>query len=72
MKISKCWQFTKCGREPNGNYTHDLGVCPASTAFEADGYCGGRNGGRVCAFISGTLCGGVVQGATVDKGETLS
>ena len=27
-----CWEFMKCGREPNGSNADNLGVCPASTA----------------------------------------
>ena len=31
----------------------DLGVCPATVYTLADGYCGGKNGGRACAFVAG-------------------
>ncbi len=64
---TNCWDYKKCGRENNGVNVHELGVCPAASATEADGFCGGKNGGRGCAFITGTFCGGVIQGASKDK-----
>jgi hypothetical protein len=64
---TNCWQFKKCGREIGGAKIADLGVCPAATATEANGFCGGKNGGRSCAFIAGTFCGGVIQGTAKDK-----
>lgn len=65
--MQNCWEFKKCGREHGGSKSNDLGVCPAAVKTEADGYCGGKNGGRGCAYIAGTLCGGDVQGNIVDK-----
>ena len=62
-----CWDFKKCGRQPGGSRVADLGVCPASIASEADGLNGGRNGGRICWALSGTLCGGKVQGTFAEK-----
>jgi len=62
-----CWEFKKCGREPGGANVAHLGVCPAATAEEADGFCDGKNGGRGCAFITGTFCGGTIQGTAADK-----
>lgn len=46
-----CWEFMKCGREKEGAKAHDLGVCPSFPDF-----------GKNCARVSGTLCGGQVQG----------
>jgi methyl-accepting chemotaxis protein len=62
-----CWEFMKCGREPDGAKTAQLGVCPAATDTEADGYLGGENAGRACIYVAGTLCGGDVQGTFTDK-----
>ena len=62
-----CWDFKKCGRQPGGARVADLGVCPASIASEADGLNGGRNGGRICWALTGTLCGGKVQGTFAEK-----
>ena len=62
-----CWDFKQCGRQPGGSRVSDLGVCPASTDVKADGLNGGRNGGRICWALTGTLCGGKVQGTFAQK-----
>jgi len=62
-----CWEYMKCGREPGGYNVHHLGVCPAALDSEADGLNGGKNGGRICWAITGTFCGGVVQGSFAEK-----
>ncbi len=62
-----CWQFKKCGRQPCGDRAAELGVCPASVDSKADGLNGGRNGGRICWALTGTLCGGKVQGTFAQK-----
>lgn len=43
-----CWEFKACKKE---------NTCPAATMTEFNGYFGGTNGGRFCAFIEGTECG---------------
>jgi len=67
ISIQNCWEFKKCGRETGGSKVPDLGVCPASTFVKADGFCGGKNGGRACAYIAGTFCAGTIQGTYKDK-----
>ncbi len=62
-----CWQVKKCGREPGGAKSLELGVCPASTFTGLDGTNDGKNGGRACWAIAGTLCGGQVQGSYAAK-----
>ena len=62
-----CWDFKKCGRQTGGARVAELGLCPASTATQADGLNGGRNAGRVCWALTGTLCGGKVQGTFAEK-----
>ncbi len=62
-----CWDFKKCGRQPGGERVADLGLCPASTEKRADGLNAGRNGGRICWALTGTLCGGKVQGTFAQK-----
>jgi len=57
-----CWEFRGCGREPGGRRVPELGVCPAAEFAAADGFLGGRNGGRACAFVAGTYCDDAVQG----------
>ena len=67
MAKENCWEFLKCGRQPGGSKVKEMGVCPASSATQANGYCGGKNGGRGCAYIEGTFCGGVIQGTHSHK-----
>lgn len=62
-----CWEFKKCGREPGGAKSLELGVCPAATEKKLDKLNDGKNGGRTCWVISGTLCGGKVQGTYATK-----
>ena len=62
-----CWDFKKCGRKPGGSKVAELGVCPASSDGEAKGLNGGHNGGRICWALTGTLCGGKVQGTFAQK-----
>jgi hypothetical protein len=69
MAKINCWEFNKCGRQVGGNKVSEIGVCPAAIAYDADGYCGGKNGGRSCAFISGTYCSGIIQGTVKDKAK---
>ncbi|MEZ5398986.1 MAG: hypothetical protein R2729_04900 [Bryobacteraceae bacterium] len=65
--IQNCWDFKKCGRQPGGSRAADLGICPASVDTRVDGLNGGGNGGRICWALSGTLCGGKVQGTFAQK-----
>ena len=64
---ANCWDFKKCGRQPGGSKALELGVCAASTDAKADGLNGGHNGGRICWALTGTLCGGKVQGTFAEK-----
>jgi len=63
MTKMNCWEFKKCGREPGGAKSTELGVCPAATEIKVANVNGGKNGGRCCWVIAGTLCGGKVQGS---------
>ena len=62
-----CWDFKKCGREPGGIKVSELGVCAAATATKLNNTNSGKNGGRSCWVVAGTLCGGVVQGIYAKK-----
>jgi hypothetical protein len=66
-KKLNCWEFKGCGREPGGAHVHDLGVCPATTDERLDSVHDGRNAGRSCWIMAGTLCGGAVQGTFAQK-----
>lgn len=67
MSKMNCWEFNRCGREPGGVETARLGICPAATEGRLDGVNGGRNGGRACWAMTGTLCGNKVQGTFANK-----
>ncbi len=62
-----CWEFKNCGRQPGGSKAVELGVCPASQANFVDGVHGGKNAGRACWAIVGSLCGGKIQGTYAQK-----
>ena len=67
MPRLNCWEFKKCGRQPGGAKASELGVCPAASEARVSGANGGTNGGRVCWYIAGTLCGGKMQGTFATK-----
>ena len=67
MPHVNCWEFKNCGRQPGGGKASELGVCPAVSEHRVNGANGGINGGRVCWYIAGTLCGGKVQGTFATK-----
>jgi hypothetical protein len=69
MKIN-CWEVKKCGREPGGPVANHIGVCPAAEEKRFDGVHGGKNAGRACWLVAGTLCGGEPQGTFAQKIET--
>ena len=67
MEKLNCWEFKKCGRQPGGHRVSELGVCPAATEKLLDGSHGGRNAGRACWVVAGSLCGGKIQGTYAQK-----
>ena len=56
MVLKNCWEIKKCGREKGGALEGTLGSCPA---------CPDR--GHSCWMVTGTLCGGEVQGTFAQK-----
>jgi hypothetical protein len=69
MEKVNCWEYKKCGREPNGAKVVELGECPATVETKLNGVHGGINAGRSCWAIVGTMCGGKVQDSITEKGE---
>lgn len=67
MAPENCWGFWGCGREPGGRKAHELGVCPATCDSSLDGVNRGKNGGRCCWKVAGSLCNGEVQGTIAFK-----
>jgi len=61
MRVN-CWEYKKCGRELGGKKVAELGVCPASVEKKVNGINSGRNAGRTCWVVTGTLCESRVQG----------
>ncbi len=61
MKLN-CWEYKKCGREPGGRNNGAKGTCPAATDTRLDGVHGGKNAGRACWALNGTLCEGQPNG----------
>lgn len=57
-----CWEYTKCGREAGGHKVDVYGPCPAAVDERIDGFNGGKNAGRACWAIAGTMCGGAPKG----------
>ncbi len=64
-----CWEFKKCGRQPGGARVSEMGPCPAATFSVANGFLGGRNGGRACTYVTGTFCSGTIQGTYREKSK---
>jgi CRP-like cAMP-binding protein len=65
-----CWEYKKCGREPGGIKSYELGVCPAAIDTSFDGINRGKNAGRFCWAVAGTFCGGSAQGTFAEKRES--
>lgn len=57
-----CWEYFECGREPGGRSVDKYGHCPAAVDERLDGFNGGKNAGRACWAVAGTMCGGKPQG----------
>lgn len=73
MSKKNCWEFEECGREVNGKKSNELGVCPAAVEQKLHGINAGRNAGRACWALAGTMCGGKIQGTYAQKlGSCLS
>lgn len=62
-----CWEFKKCGREPGGSKVKQLGICPVTTYIDLNGAHEGKNAGRACWVVAGSLCGGRIQGTFAQK-----
>jgi len=67
MPKQNCWEYKKCGRQPGGHRADELGICPATTNEDLHNAHGGRNAGRACWVVAGSLCGGKVQGTYATK-----
>jgi hypothetical protein len=66
-KKLNCWEFKECGREAEGKNVSEHGVCPAFNEQIANDIHDGKNAGRCCWVIAGTLCEGEKQGTFAQK-----
>jgi len=64
-----CWEFKQCGRELGGIRVYEYGVCPAAINAKSNGIFKGKNAGRVCWTIEGTLCTGAFNSTISEKIE---
>ncbi|MDD1778172.1 MAG: hypothetical protein LUQ65_08390 [Candidatus Helarchaeota archaeon] len=67
MNKLNCWEFKKCERQEGGAKVQELGVCPAATERKLNSVHGGKNAGRACWVVAGTLCTGQMQGTFTAK-----
>jgi len=67
MDKLNCWEFMHCGREPGGRNMLELGICPAASDSLPNGINSGKNGGRSCWIVRGTLCGEMRPSGHGDK-----
>lgn len=56
--MENCWEYKKCGKQMN---------CPAYTERKTNNVNRGFNGGRACWVVTGTHCGGIIQGNFTEK-----
>jgi hypothetical protein len=56
MDKLNCWEALKCGLEPGGTKAKIFGTCIAATEDALDGVNSGKNAGRACWALLGTLC----------------
>lgn len=61
---ANCWEAKDCRYGPGSREP-----CPAALDVTASGVNGGKNAGRICWTVRGTLCGGKPHGGFVDKQE---
>ncbi len=62
MTRLNCWEFMQCGREYGGCRESEKGTCPAYSETRLNGVHDGKNGGRACWAVAGTLCVGESTG----------
>lgn len=56
-----------CGREVGGQRVVEAGLCPAASTEESDGINGGKNAGRICWAVAGTVCDKGIHGDMAKK-----
>jgi|GEM_PF-1789882 len=69
-RLLNCWEYMKCGREPNGVNVEESGCCPAASSEIHNGLNRGVNAGRFCWKIVGTLCSDSIKGVSAIEIES--
>ncbi|MGW8272094.1 MAG: two-CW domain-containing protein [Thermodesulfovibrionales bacterium] len=62
-----CWEFWNCGLQKSRAGRPDRRKCPAAIEQRLNGVHGGKNAGRSCWEVSGTLCDGGMSGGYPEK-----
>jgi CheY-like chemotaxis protein len=70
MAKLNCWEFRKCGKTPFDGTTDRANICPVSIEVQLDGIHGGKNAGRACWTIAGSMCDNGLQGSVFEKYNT--
>jgi len=70
LEKMNCWEYMGCGLEPGGEKVSEEGPCPAATDTSYSGINSGKNAGRFCWAVPGTLCGNKCQNNYVEKGAS--
>ncbi len=60
-KSINCWDFHNCRFHNIFGGNESSKICPAITETRLNGIHNGKNGGRACWVIIGTMCGGWIQ-----------
>lgn len=66
-KKLNCWESKKCRRVYGAEMDGSYGICPVYTEKRLDGVNDGRNAGRACWVVAGTMCNDKVQGSFAFK-----
>lgn len=62
-----CWEFKNCQQLQDPAHQNSAGLCPAFLEAKLDGVHGGKNGGRSCWAVAGTMCNGDLEGSYYQK-----
>ena len=66
-KKLNCWEFKKCKRVHGAEMDGSSGICLAYMERRLDGVHCGKNAGRACWAVQGTMCNDRVQGSFAFK-----
>lgn len=69
-KRQNCWEFWEYDLRKSLTESPTCRKCPAVVDMRLDGVHGGRNAGRACWVVPGTLCGGELHGEYQEKKKT--